>query len=71
MDLNSDSNAKTTSDSVLESNIYSKEIDDYIENKKNIQLALLKFIDDDENMEENYDNLVHLLADQKIQENYI
>ena len=44
------------------------ELDEYVEHLKNIQSAFLSYIDDVENCEENYQNLVSLLDDQKIRE---
>lgn len=45
------------------------ELQEYLNKMRNIQNSLLKFIDHEDNVEENYQNLIKLLNDQKVQEN--
>ena len=42
------------------------EMHEYISSKKKIQEIFLKYIDDDENIEENYQNLIQVITDQQI-----
>ena len=45
-------------------------MEDYIQKKKNFQSILLEYIDNEENVEENYSNLVQIIKDQQIHDNY-
>ena len=41
-------------------------IEEYVEKKKNIQQVLLEYIDDESNVEENYETLIQVLKEQNI-----
>ena len=43
-----------------------KEFEEYIDFLKSIQRNILKYIDEEDNVEENYQNLITLFDDQKI-----
>lgn len=45
------------------------EIEEYIEKMKNIQCNILEYIEDDVNIEENFQNLIKLFKDQNIRTN--
>ena len=42
------------------------EVQSYLENMKIIQTKLLNYIDNEENIEENYQNIINLFDDEKI-----
>ena len=41
-------------------------LEEYVEKKKNIQRVLLEYIDDESNVEENYETLIQVLKEQNI-----